>query len=178
MFVRDTHFRASASLSIPKVVPVRQSCNPPTPNKPKEPHIARCTVILLARISSIPILHLIHPRPECSILSLQIRNLLILRADMFDRAVKDLAFTWFDSLASLAFGTVRASARQSRNGQAELVEVRIEILAISPFNGCMWDALPLATTVAWLAWYVFIVVIVTGFQSGTCHARPVRWKLV
>jgi len=97
---------------------------------------------------------------------------------MLDRAVKDLALAWLDSLASLALGTVRASASKTWDGHPQLVEVCVEILTIAPFHGCVWDALSLATAVAGLTWYVFVVILVAGLQSGACEAGSLGWELV
>ena len=82
---------------------------------------------------------------------------------MFDGAVEDLALAGFDALASLALGAVHASARERRDRQAELVEVRVEVLAVAPFHRRVRDALAFAAAVAGFAWDVLLVVVVAGF---------------
>lgn len=89
---------------------------------------------------------MVHLRPELSVLRLQLLDLFIQRADMLDGAVEDLALAWLDSLTSL-LGAVCASPGERWDSLAKLVEVRVQVLSISPLHGCVRDALALATAI-------------------------------
>ena len=99
---------------------------------------------------------------ERSVLCLQVCDILRQCADMFDSAVEYFAFTRLDTLASLTFEAIRASARECWNVLPKLVEMRVQVLAIATLDCRVWDALTFATTVARFARYVIVVILGAG----------------